>query len=158
MDPQQKKIALRNITYGVYVLTVKCGEDYAAATVTWVSQASLDPPKIMLGLRRGSKTADLVKKEKNFTLNILGESQKKIASTFLKHASVEGENLNGYTFRTELTNAPILLDAPSFIECKTEQLIDGTDHDVLIAEVINAGVHSDELPLDLRKTGWSYGG
>ena len=34
MDPEQKRISLRNITYGVYVLTAKSEEDYAAATVT----------------------------------------------------------------------------------------------------------------------------
>jgi flavin reductase (DIM6/NTAB) family NADH-FMN oxidoreductase RutF len=158
MDPEQKKKALRNFTYGVYVLTVNSGHDYAAATVTWVSQASLDPPRIMLGLRRGSKTAELAKKEKGFTLNILGESQKSIASAFLKHAIVEGETINGYPFKKEVTGSPILTDAPAYLECKIVQLIDGTDHDVVIAEVINAGAHADMEPLNLRTTGWRYGG
>ncbi len=39
MDPEQKRKSLRNITYGVYVLTVKSEEDYAGAMVTWVSQS-----------------------------------------------------------------------------------------------------------------------
>ncbi len=158
MDPQQKKISLRNITYGVYVMTVKSGNDYAAAMVTWVSQASLNPPKIMLGLKRESKTTELVKETQMFVLNILGENQKPMAKAFLKHANVDGTKLNGYTFYTGETGAPILSDAPSFLECKIKNIVEGPDHDVVVAEVVNAGVHSDEQPLALRSTGWSYGG
>jgi flavin reductase (DIM6/NTAB) family NADH-FMN oxidoreductase RutF len=158
MDPEQKRKSLRNITYGVYILTVKSEQDYAGATVTWVSQSSLDPPQIMLGLRKGSKTAALVKKTNHFVLNILGDSQKQIASAFLKHAKVEGNTINGYTFILGESCSPVLEDAPSFIECKVDQLIEGTDHDVVIAGVINAGMKSDENPLSLRSTGWSYGG
>jgi flavin reductase (DIM6/NTAB) family NADH-FMN oxidoreductase RutF len=158
MDPELKRKSLRNISYGVYVLTAKSREDYAAATVTWVSQSSLNPPQIMLGLKRSSKTAELVKKANTFVLNILGESQKQIASAFLKHASVEGEKINGYQFKIGKTNAPILTEAPSYIECKVNQLIEGSDHDVVIADLIDAGVHSDETPLNLKSTGWSYGG
>jgi flavin reductase (DIM6/NTAB) family NADH-FMN oxidoreductase RutF len=158
MDPEKKRKSLRNITYGVYVLTVKSDEDFAAATVTWVSQSSLNPPQIMLGLKKSSKTAELVKKAGTFVLNILGESQKTIASAFLKHAQVEGDMINGYPFVLGKTCAPILKDAPSYIECKIDQLIEGTDHDVVIAGLIDANVQSEEIPLDLRTTGWSYGG
>ena len=39
-----------------------------------------------------------------------------------------------------------------------DKIIEGADHNIVIAEVIDAGVQSDELPLNLRSTGWSYGG
>ena len=158
MDPEQKRKSLRHITYGVYVLTVKFNDNYAAATVTWVSQSSLDPPQIMLGLKRSSKTAELVKKTNKFVLNILGESQKQIASAFLKHAKVEGSTINGYSFDLGETGAPVLKDVPCYIECTIDKLVEGSDHDVVIATVINAGVQTDEDPLNLRSTGWSYGG
>ena len=158
MDPEQKRISLRNITYGVYVLTAKSEEDYAAATVTWVSQSSLDPPQIMLGLRKSSKTANLVLKTNQFVLNILGESQKQIGAAFLKHASIDGNKLNGYSFKLGETCSPILEDAPSYLECKIDEIFEGTDHDIVIARVVNAGVQSEESPLNLRATGWSYGG
>ena len=158
MDPDQKRKSLRNLSYGVYVLTVKSADDYAGATVTWVSQASLNPPQIMIGLRRGSKTTALVKKVGEFALNIIGEGQKGIASAFLKHAAIDGKKINGYEFKTEHTKAPILKDVPSYLECRVDKYYEGSDHDLVIAEVINAGVQTDHLPLDLRSTGWSYGG
>jgi flavin reductase (DIM6/NTAB) family NADH-FMN oxidoreductase RutF len=158
MDPEQKRKSLRSLTYGVYVLTAKSEDNHAAATVTWVSQSSMNPPQIMVGLKRSSKTADLVKKAKSFVLNILGESQKDIASAFLKHANVEGDTINGYPFTLGKLSAPILKDAPSFLECEIERLIEGSDHDVVIAKVVNAGIQSDESSLVLKSTGWSYGG
>jgi flavin reductase (DIM6/NTAB) family NADH-FMN oxidoreductase RutF len=158
MDPEQKKKALKSINYGVYVLTSHSGDEFAGATVTWVSQASLNPPQIMVGLRKGSKTELMVSKEKTFALNILGESQKYIAKTFLKHATVAGDEINGYSFRTEKTGAPILAAAVAFIECQIAHTVSGTDHDVVIANVINAGYQSEESPLVLKTTGWSYGG
>jgi flavin reductase (DIM6/NTAB) family NADH-FMN oxidoreductase RutF len=112
----------------------------------------------MLGLKRSSKTAELVKKANSFVLNILGESQKEIASAFLKHAKIEGDMINGYPFVLGKTFAPILIDAPSFLECRVDKLIEGTDHDVVVAGIIDAGVHSEEDPLILKSTGWSYGG
>lgn len=158
MDPEKKRKSLRNITYGVYILTVKSEDEYAGATITWVSQSSLNPPQIMLGLKRSSKTSELVKKSKSFVLNILGESQKNIASKFLKHVKVEGNFISGYPFTSGKTRAPILKDAPSYIECKVDQVIEGNDHDIVIAGILDAGVHSEESPLILRSTGWSYGG
>ena len=38
----------------MYVITSRYGEDYGAATVTWVSQASFRPPLIMAAIRPGS--------------------------------------------------------------------------------------------------------
>ena len=49
MDPQAKKVALRAINYGLYVLTAKDGDELAAASVNWLSQASFEPPLIMVG-------------------------------------------------------------------------------------------------------------
>ena len=77
---------------------------------------------------------------------------------FLKHATVNGNTINGYLFHAGKTDAPILKDALSFIECKIDEIIEGTDHDVVIASVINAGIQSEGSPLILRSTGWSYGG
>jgi flavin reductase (DIM6/NTAB) family NADH-FMN oxidoreductase RutF len=158
MDPEKKRKSLRNITYGVYVLTVRSDEEYGGATVTWVSQASLKPPQIMIGLKKSSKTAQLVKKAGSFVLNILGESQKSIASAFLKQAKVDGNMINGYSYVAGKSCAPILKDAPSYLECSVEKVIEGTDHDIVVAGLIDAGVHSEENPLVLKSTGWSYGG
>src|SRR5437764_7018749 len=51
MDPQAKKVALRAINYGLYVLTAVHDGEYGAAGVNWLSQASFEPPLVMVGVK-----------------------------------------------------------------------------------------------------------
>ena len=51
MDPEARKTALRMISHGLYLLTVQHQGRYNASTVSWLSQASLDPPLVMVGVR-----------------------------------------------------------------------------------------------------------
>ena len=50
MDPEVKKKTLRMINYGMYVLTSKDGDQLDAATVNWVTQASFNPPLVVVGV------------------------------------------------------------------------------------------------------------
>ena len=63
-----------------------------------------------------------------------------------------------YTFRVGRTGAPIFEDAIAFFECEVRQVAPAGDHDVVIAEVVEAGVRSDAQPLLLKDTGYTYGG
>src|SRR5262249_55862205 len=55
MDPNAKKTALRMIPYGLYVLTAANKEGkVAAATVNWVTQASFEPPLVVVGVKADS--------------------------------------------------------------------------------------------------------
>lgn len=68
MDQEAKKKSLRMITYGLYILAVKDGEELAAGTVNWLSQASFTPPLIMVGVKKDSHLHTLIEKPKNLRL------------------------------------------------------------------------------------------
>ena len=51
MDEKIRKQTLRMIPYGLYVLTSRTESGVNAATVSWLSQASFEPPRIVVGLR-----------------------------------------------------------------------------------------------------------
>jgi flavin reductase (DIM6/NTAB) family NADH-FMN oxidoreductase RutF len=158
MDLQVKKKALRMISYGLYILTSKSEEEVAGCTVTWVSQASMNPPQIMVGLEKESHTYHAVEKSGKFVMNFLGKGQKEIAQKFFKHPHIEDGKINGFAYKTGVTGAPILLDLPAYVECKVVDTVKKGDHYIVIGEVIEAGVQHDIEPLALRETGWSYGG
>ncbi len=158
MDQNIKKTVLRQITYGLYILTVKNNDQYSAATITWLSQASFTPLLLMLGVKKENNTYDNLSLVKQFAVNILGESQKKMAVAFFKDTVVEENMLNGYMFKTEQTGAPIFIDTPLYLECIVQKIIDGSDHNIIIAEIINTGLNNEKSPLTLKSTGWNYGG
>ncbi len=49
-------------------------------------------------------------------------------------------------------------EVPYYLECRVKQWIDGGDHDIIIADVIEAGATEEAGVLDLRSAGWKYGG
>ena len=88
MNADAKKIALRMIPYGIYVLTVDDGKGgVAAATVNWVTQTAFAPPLVVVGVKTDSGAYALLKNTKSFVLNMLGKDQKGLAFTFFKPAA-----------------------------------------------------------------------
>ena len=159
MDLQAKKIALRKIPHGVYVVGVRQGAQLNAFTATWFTQVSFTPPLVALGIKKDSHSFEMIKQDKVFSVNLLGKDQKPIAEHFVKPATVVGEKLKEVRHRVGKTGAPILEEASAYVECEVREIANHLgDHAVVIGEVVDAGVRKDELALTLMETGWHYGG
>lgn len=159
MDPQAKKAALRAINYGLHVLTAADGDDVAASGVNWVSQASFEPPLVMVAVKADSGAAAIVGRTGAFAINVLADDQLDIGKAMFRSTSVEGDLVNGYRFESGSTGSPLLLDTPYWFEARVKATVSEGDHIVFVAEVVDAGVRDgDKLPLLLRSTGMNYGG
>jgi flavin reductase (DIM6/NTAB) family NADH-FMN oxidoreductase RutF len=160
MDPQAKKVALRAINYGLYVLTAIDGDQVGAAGVNWLTQTSFDPPLIAAAVKADNDSHAIIDKTGAFAVNVLGEDQLDIGKAFFRTTTVEGDTLNGYRFEPgPETGAPLLVDLPYWFEARVTDAIKRGDHTVFVAEVVNAGVRDDTItPLLLRSTGMNYGG
>jgi flavin reductase (DIM6/NTAB) family NADH-FMN oxidoreductase RutF len=160
MDAQQKKIALRAITYGLYVLTARDDDQFAAAGINWVTQTSFDPPLVAVGVKTDNDSHALIEATGKFAVNVLGDDQLDIAKAFFRTTKVEDGKLNGYAFEDgPVTGSPLLVDLPYWWEATVTDTVKGGDHTIFVAEVVNAGVRNAEaLPLNLRATGMNYGG
>ncbi len=159
MNEEAKKVALRMINYGMYLLTAKDGENIGAATVNWLSQTSFKPPLVMVGVKADSHLYTLIEKTRTFAVNILGSDQKNLAAEFFKPIKVEQRKINGTPYETGVTGSPILTDTPASLECKVVDLVKRGDHTVVVGEVVEAHARRrDAEPLFMRTTGWFYGG
>lgn len=160
MDPQTKKTALRMITHGLYLLTVKHEGMFNASTVSWLSQASFNPPLVMVGVKADTLTHAMVEGSRQFAINLLAVDQIAMAQAFFKQALHQDDRLSGYAFEPgPITGAPLFLDAPAWFECQVTDIVKRGDHSVVVAEVVEAGVRqSDARPMALRDTPWHYGG
>ena len=159
MDLEAKKIALRKIHHGVYVVGVKQGAQTNAFTATWLTQVSFTPPLVAVGIKKDSHSFEMIKQARVFSVNMLGKDQKPIAEHFVKPASVVGEKLKTVRHRLGKTGTPILEEAIAYVECEVREIAnEHGDHAIVIGEVVEAGVHRDEPALTLMDTGWHYGG
>ena len=157
MNEKYRQQSLRMLSYGVYILSSVNEGEYCVSTITWVSQASFEPPMISVCIKRNSASYEIVKKRGEFILHLLGDNQKELASTFFKPTIFENEKLNGQEFSLE-NNLPLLKDVPAYIQCKVVEILENGDHPLFLAEVVDAKINNDSNPLELRKTGWTYGG
>ena len=98
LDPQAKKVALRAINYGLYVVTAKSGDELAAAGVNWLTQVSFDPPLIAAGIKTDNDSHRLIEATGVFAVNVLGKDQLDIGKAFFRTSTVEGDTINGYRF------------------------------------------------------------
>ena len=144
MDADAKKTALRMIPYGLYVLTSEAKDGrVAAATVNWVTQASFAPPLVAVGVKADSGAHEIIKESGSFALNVLGKGQQGQAFTFFKSLEREGDTIGGEAFAAGATGAPVLANAPAFVECKLVETVEKGDHSVFIGEVVEAGVRAE---------------
>jgi flavin reductase (DIM6/NTAB) family NADH-FMN oxidoreductase RutF len=158
MDPDVKKKVLRQISYGMYVVTANTDGAISASTVNWLSQASFSPPLVMVGVKGDSTLHEALKKGSTFAVNVLSADQKQLAEDFFRPSSVEGDKVNGHSFKTGSSGAPILDEVYSHFECKVTGSIEGGDHSVFVGEVIEAEARREDKPLEMWDTGWFYGG
>jgi len=157
MNEKYRQQSLRMFSYGVYILSSINEGEYCVSTITWASQASFEPPMISVCIKRNSASCEIVKKRGEFILHLLGDNQKQLASTFFKPTIFENEKLNGQEFSLK-NNLPLLKDIPAYIQCEVVEILENGDHPLFLAEVVDAKINNDSDPLELRKTGWTYGG
>ena len=167
MNEADRKIALRMIPYGLYVMTA-CGKDGspAGATVNWVTQTSFSPPLLALGVKPDSGVYHAARESGHFVLNVLGKGQQAMAYTFFKPAERQGQTISGEPFRAGKTGAPILTNTPAYIECTLETTVEMGDHSIFVGKVVDVGLsktpegRADDATLWLKDLGDKvfYGG
>jgi flavin reductase (DIM6/NTAB) family NADH-FMN oxidoreductase RutF len=153
--------ALRLLSNGLYVLTTCSQEAIHAATVSWITQVSFQPPLVLLALRRNSHLAHAVRKGRRFAINVLADDQQAIAETFFSHRTdaSQAEGMEGYTFRMATSHCPLLTDALAWIECRlADEPPSPGDHALMLGEITGAGIRREGAPMTLWSTPWSYGG
>ena len=152
--------ALRQIPYGLYVVGVRGrgNEELNAIVTSWVTQCSFDPPLLMIAVRKPSRSYDLIKAGKVFSLNLLDKKERHVMRTLERPSRVAGDKLGKVGHVEEDTGAPVLRHAFAYIECKVVAIQEPGDHALVIGEVVHAGVRGKGESLMCADLKWHYGG
>jgi flavin reductase (DIM6/NTAB) family NADH-FMN oxidoreductase RutF len=158
MDEKAKKQTLLMIPYGLQVLGAAHGGKATVATVNWVTQASFNPPLVVVGIKKDSGSHSMVKDSKAFALSMLAAGQKAIAGAFFRHVEPKDGKFGDYAYETGKNGAPIVSDAPGAVECEVVGFYELGDHSVVVGKVTEAHLKREADPLTMKETGWNYGG
>jgi len=157
-----RRRVLWTLPYGLYVLGSRAGARRNGMTMNWVSQVSFDPKLLGVGIEKGALTHELVTESGVFVLNTVSREDRSIVRKFTKPVEVDeaGRTLNGFPFHDGVTGAPILDQAPAFVECEVRQPVEVGNHTFFIGEVVPCGFQADEEPpvLRMEDTRMNYGG
>jgi flavin reductase (DIM6/NTAB) family NADH-FMN oxidoreductase RutF len=159
MERAERRAALRLISNGLFVLTARDGGDIGAATVSWVTQCSFEPPLVLVAVRRGSNVHRCLREGGPAALHVIGRGQESVARAFFTATRVEDGQLNGEPVRAGAEGAPLLEALPDRLEARVHARHEtGGDHDLVVLEVLEAHRGSDRVPLTVADSPWEYGG
>jgi flavin reductase (DIM6/NTAB) family NADH-FMN oxidoreductase RutF len=159
LDEKAKKMMLRKIPHGLYICGVKDGEEINGFTVSWIMQASFEPPLIVNCVKNDSVSHETIKKSGVFAISFLESGQKDLAAQFFKPKRRVGNKFEDVEFYEGAeTGCPIIQDSLGYIECQVVEAVEKGDHTVYVAQVIGSGIHREGDSLLLESTGWQYGG
>jgi flavin reductase (DIM6/NTAB) family NADH-FMN oxidoreductase RutF len=147
---EDAKKAIYCLTYGVYVITTKRGEEVSAMTAVWVTQVSKEPLEVVVGLTPESCTTQMLLESKVFAINVLAKEQQELAYALGRTTSNETDKFVGVPTMTKSTGSPILCDSVAFVDCRVLSQAKVGSHFVIIGEVVEAGVLHDVVPAVYR--------
>jgi len=130
-------------------------------THSWVTQVSMEPVLIAIGVDRKAVTDRLIREGRAFSVNLWDREDTRIFRSFSKPATREGSKLNGRPVREGATGVPIFVEAVAWLECRLFQTVEFVTHDLFLGEVVDAGFRDGgrEVPVArMEDTRMKYGG
>lgn len=128
-------------------------------TTSWITQLSMEPVLIGIGVDNTAVTHRLITDGGSFTVNLWSADDTRVFVKFSKPATFEDGALNGRAVRDGVTGAPVFEEAIAYVDCEVRQSHDLGTHTLFIGEVVDAGIHDDDATsASMADTRMKYGG
>jgi flavin reductase (DIM6/NTAB) family NADH-FMN oxidoreductase RutF len=148
--------ALKELTTGIYVLTVREGDIRHGMSSSWVTQVSGEPPLIMASVDRGHYSHAVIERTGSFGLNVVGRESKRLEDYFYSPASRGRDNLGGFPYLDAPSGVPLLYEALASFECAVTAAHPAGDHTLFVAEVRSARTGAPDTPLSSLELEYVY--
>ncbi len=137
----------------------RAGDEWNAMTTSWITQLSMEPVLIGIGVDNTAVTHRLITASGSFSVNLWPADDTRVFVKFSKPATFEEMALNGRAVTAGVTGAPVFDEAIAYVECEVRQAHDLGTHTLFIGEVVDAGVRDDEArAASMSDTRMKYGG
>ncbi len=134
------------------------GDDWNGMTASWVTQLSMEPVLIGVGIDNKAVTHRLITESGAFSVNLWSPEDTRVFVKFSKPAEREGSTLNGRPVHVGKTGAPIFDDAIAWMDCEVRHSIDLGTHTLFAGEIVDAWGGDEERAAAVSDTRMKYGG
>lgn len=144
------KKVLRNISYGLYVLTSKESDKNVGCIVNSVIQTTSDPSQILVSVNHDNYTNKVIKETKKFGITILKEtSNPKIIGTFGFKTSLDTDKFAEFDYKM-VDDIPVLNDSCGYLVCELVDIMETTTHTVFLGKVVSMNDYTTDTPMTYK--------
>ena len=137
----------------------RAGDERNAMTTSWITQLSMEPVLIGVGVDNSAVTHRLIRDGGSFTVNLWNAEDTRPFVKFSKPAVDDGDTLNGRPVRSATTGAPVFDEAIAWMDCVVRHSFDLGTHTLFVGEVVDAAIVDDDArPASMSDTRMKYGG
>lgn len=125
-----------HLTRGVAVVTTsdEHGERYGVTT-TGVTVLSIEPPALVVCVRRRSKLGTQLPRTRHFGVSVLTGRQRKVAEAFAGRQGLPVDRFNHGRWTAGSIGSPVLTDALAAFECEVDLLYGYPNHMIVVGSV-----------------------
>jgi 3-hydroxy-9,10-secoandrosta-1,3,5(10)-triene-9,17-dione monooxygenase reductase component len=131
-DSKKQRMIMGKFATGVTVAATAFEGETWGMTANAVTSLSLDPPLVLLAVKRDSQSLQKFTQAGCYSLNILSADQEEISNRF---AWLGPKDFSGLEYTSAVTGAPILAGVIGWVDCKIVDILRGGDHDIFIGEI-----------------------
>ena len=137
----------------------RAGEERNAMTASWVTQLSMEPVLIGVGVDNTAVTHRLISAGGSFTINLWDAADTRVFVKFSKPAAYADGALNGRAVTEAATGAPVFAEALAWLDCEVRHTLDLGTHTLFAGEVVDGAIRDDEArAAAMSDTRMKYGG
>ncbi len=138
--------AMRRLAAGTSAVTVRQGDEILGMTATSVTSLSLEPPSLLVSIRRQSPVLKAIVAAKAFTVHLLGEDQAHQANVFAGRSG-PGPRASLVSWTHAGENPQRLAGAIGHIDCTVAKLIPVFSHMLVIGVATAVDLTQHRPPL-----------
>lgn len=152
-DSARFRQVLGHFPTGVSVVAAFDGDTPVGMAIGSFFSISLEPPLVGFCAGKTSSTWPRLRDAGRFCVSILADDQEELSRRF---ASKEADKFAGLAWDRSPLGSPRLGGALAWIDCTTEALHDGGDHEIVVGGVHDLSVAREGHPLIFFRGGYSH--
>nr|BCX00986.1 MAG: hypothetical protein KatS3mg041_1032 [Bacteroidota bacterium] len=158
------RTVLQLLPYPFFAFSTRYEDEVNAFAGNWLTQCSFEPRLVAFGLQREAYSYELCRRGGVFAVSLFTKAGAEILQRVVGSRRKRPDKMVHVSYRPgPATGCPILEGAAAWFECRVRQWVEtGGDHDLVIGEVIEAGLELPDMRvgdvLTLPDLGWNYAG
>jgi flavin reductase (DIM6/NTAB) family NADH-FMN oxidoreductase RutF len=164
VNPELRNQVTWKIPNALVLIGSRSGDDWNGMTASWVTQVSMEPVMIGVGVDNKALTHRLMSEGRSFTVNLWNAEDAKVFVKFSKPAvhqvTPDGVHmLNDRPVHVVKTGAPVFDEAIAWLDCSVRHATDFGTHTFFVGEIVDAGLQKPEArAAAISDTRLKYGG